>query len=57
MILPALKDRLEAELAALDVSEGRAAELEQAAASARKSYEIGRTFLEQGAQGGRRPAR
>ena len=37
--LPALKDRLEAELAALDVSEGRAAELEQAAASARKSYE------------------
>ena len=36
--LPALKDRLEAELAALDVSEGRAAELEQAAASARKSY-------------------
>ncbi len=38
--LPALKDRLEAELAALDVSEGRAAELEQAAASARKSYEF-----------------
>jgi len=37
--LPALKDRLEAELAALDVSEGRAAELEQATASARKSYE------------------
>jgi len=37
--LPALKDRLEVELAALDVSEGRAAELEQAAASARKSYE------------------
>ncbi|MGA9604006.1 MAG: DNA repair protein RecN, partial [Methyloceanibacter sp.] len=37
--LPALKDRLEAELAALDVSEGRAAELEQAAASARESYE------------------
>jgi DNA repair protein RecN (Recombination protein N) len=37
--LPALKDRLEAELAALDVSEGRTAELEMAAASARKAYE------------------
>jgi DNA repair protein RecN (Recombination protein N) len=37
--LPALKDRLAAELAALDVSEGRAAELEKAASSARKSYE------------------
>jgi DNA repair protein RecN (Recombination protein N) len=37
--LPALKGRLEAELAALDVSEGRAAELEKAASSARKSYE------------------
>jgi DNA repair protein RecN (Recombination protein N) len=37
--LPALKERLEAELAALDVSEGRAAELTNAAASARKSYE------------------
>ncbi len=37
--LPALRDRLEAELAALDVSEGRATELEKAASSARKSYE------------------
>jgi DNA repair protein RecN (Recombination protein N) len=37
--LSALKDRLEAELAALDVSEGRAAELEKGASSARKSYE------------------
>jgi DNA repair protein RecN (Recombination protein N) len=37
--LPVLRDRLEAELAALDVSEGRAAELEKMAASARKSYE------------------
>jgi DNA repair protein RecN (Recombination protein N) len=37
--LPALKERLEAELAALDVSEGRAAELTNTAASARKSYE------------------
>ncbi len=37
--LPALKDRLEAELAALDVSEGRAAELTRAAASGRKAYE------------------
>lgn len=37
--LPALKERLEAELAALDVSEGRAAELAKAAAEARKAYE------------------
>ncbi len=37
--LPGLKERLEAELAALDVSEGRAAELAKAAASARKAYE------------------
>jgi DNA repair protein RecN (Recombination protein N) len=37
--LPALKDRLEADLAAFDVSEGRGAELTKTAASARKSYE------------------
>jgi DNA repair protein RecN (Recombination protein N) len=43
--LPALKDRLEAELAALDVSEGRAAELEKAATSARKAYESAALFL------------
>src|SRR5262249_16655975 len=37
--LPLLRDRLEAELAALDVSEGRAAELARTAGSARKAYE------------------
>ena len=37
--LPVLKDRLEAELAALDVSEGRAAELAGEAGAARKAYE------------------
>jgi DNA repair protein RecN (Recombination protein N) len=37
--LPALVARLEAELAALDTSEGRAAELAQAAQAARKAYE------------------
>ncbi|HZP10727.1 DNA repair protein RecN [Methyloceanibacter sp.] len=37
--LPALKERLEAELAALDVSEGRAAALAKAAAAAREAYE------------------
>ena len=37
--LPVLKDRLEAELAALDVSEGRAAELAGEAKAARKAYE------------------
>jgi DNA repair protein RecN (Recombination protein N) len=43
--LPALKDQLEAELAALDVSEGRAVELEKAATSARKAYESAALFL------------
>ena len=37
--LPVLKERLEAELAVLDVSEGRAAELAGEAAAARKAYE------------------
>ncbi|MEZ5828308.1 MAG: DNA repair protein RecN [Hyphomicrobiales bacterium] len=37
--LPALVEKLEAELAALDTSEGRAAELAQAADVARKAYE------------------
>ncbi len=37
--LPGLKERLEAELAALDVSEGRAAGLAKAAAAAREAYE------------------
>ncbi len=37
--LPVLQDRLEAELAALDVSEGRAAELAGEAGAARKAYE------------------
>ena len=43
--LPVLVDRLEAELAALDVSEGRAAELASVAASARKAYEIAAVSL------------
>ncbi len=37
--LPVLQDRLEAELTALDVSEGRAAELAGEAGAARKAYE------------------
>jgi DNA repair protein RecN (Recombination protein N) len=37
--LPALAERLEAELAALDTSEGRAAELAKKAQAARKAYE------------------
>jgi len=37
--LPALTGRLEAELAALDTSEGRAVELAKAAEAARKAYE------------------
>ena len=37
--LPALVERLEAELAALDTSEARGAELAEAAAAARKAYE------------------
>ena len=37
--LPALQERLEAELAALDVSEGRAAELAGEVGAARKAYE------------------
>ena len=43
--LPALKERLEAVLAALDVSEGRAAELAGEAAIARQAYEIATVSL------------
>ncbi len=47
--LPALLDRLEAELAALDTSEARAGELAKRAAAARKDYEIRSRRPEQGA--------
>jgi DNA repair protein RecN (Recombination protein N) len=49
--LPALRDRLEGELAALDVSEGRAAELTNAAASGRKSYESAALSLSKARKG------
>jgi DNA repair protein RecN (Recombination protein N) len=46
--LPALAERLEAELAALDTSEGRAAELAKAAAAARTAYETAAVSLSKG---------
>jgi len=48
--LPALAERLEAELAALDTSEGRAVELAKAAEAARKAYETAALALSKARQ-------